>query len=92
SRLTSSVAFPEVNATSTENEPLAFPEAYAISLNNRGRNCGRGHKHDRGWNTWHRSSQNTNTSRFKKVTPYHQKWVNSEEKGKGFQKKPSKSK
>ena len=51
------MAFPEVNATSTENEPLAFPEAYAISLNNRGRNCGRGHKHDRGWNTRHRSEE-----------------------------------
>ena len=92
SRPTGSVAFPEVNATSTENEPLAFPEANATSLNNRGRNRGRGRKHGRGWNTWHRSGQNTNSSRFKKSAPYHQKWENSEEKGKGFQKKPSKSK
>ena len=65
SRPTGSMAFPEVNATSTENEPLAFLEANATSLNNRGR----GPKHGRGWNTWHRSGQNTNSSRFKKAAP-----------------------
>ena len=78
------MALPEVNATSTENKPLAFPEANAISLYNRGRNRGRGRKHGRGRNTWHRSDQNTNSLQFKKAASYHQKWENSEEKGKGF--------
>ena len=39
------MAFPEVNATSTEIEPLAFPEENATSLNNCSRNRDRGHKH-----------------------------------------------
>ena len=89
---TSSTAFPEMNDTSTENEPLAFPEPNATSLNNSGHNRGRGRKHRRGWNTWHHSGSNTNSSRFKKVAPYHQKCENSEEKGKSFPKKPSKNK
>ena len=62
SRPSGSVSFPEVNATSIENETLAFPEANATSLNNHGRNRGRGRKHGRGWNTWHLSGQNTNSS------------------------------
>ena len=92
SRPTGSVPFLEVNATFIENEPLAFPETNATSLNNCGRNRGHGHKCGRELNSWHRSGQSTNSSQFKKAAPYHQKWKNSEEKEKGSQKKPSKSK